>query len=91
MNLYAVTTQEVLEKISKHCPEAMSTYLHCINRADDRGSLFFSRELVDTTMSESWTKIRNNLKKLAIENLLEWHPFNGGLAVTLADLDYEDG
>jgi hypothetical protein len=90
MKLYAVTSQEVLERVSKHCPEALSTYIHCLNRADEKGQILFTRELVEQVMSESWTKIRNNLKKLALENLLEWHMFNNGFAVTLASLEDEE-
>jgi len=83
MDIYAVTTQEILERISRHCPEALSTYLQCINRADDEGKFFFSKNLVSIDMSETWAKFRNNIKKLSLENLLEWHPFNEGIHVTL--------
>lgn len=34
-------------------------------------------------MSEKWTKFKNRVKKLALENLLEWHPFNDGVSITL--------
>lgn len=87
MDLYAITSQEILDRISRHCPNALSAYLHCINRADANGQVFFSRDYVEIDMSEGWTKFRNHIKKLAIENLLEWHPFNNGIAVTLAALD----
>lgn len=84
MDLYCITTQEILERISRHCPEALLAYLHCINRADVEGKVFFTRNMIEVEMSEKWTKFRNQIKKLALENLLEWHPFNGGLAITLA-------
>ena len=87
MNLYAVTSQEILERISRHCPEALSSYLQCINRSNSEGSIFFSRNIVEVEMSYGWTKFRNDIKKLALENLLEWHPFNGGISVTLAAQD----
>ncbi len=90
MDIYAITTQEVLERISRHCPEALSTYLQCINRAGEDGCLFFSRELVEVDMSEDWRPFRSNIKKLARENLLEWHPFDGGISVTLADIHEDD-
>ncbi len=35
-------------------------------------------------MSEGWAKFRNQIKKLALENLLEWHPLDGGISVILA-------
>lgn len=87
MDLYAITSQEILDRISRHCPNALSTYLQCVNRANEQGQVFFSRDFVEIDMSEGWTRFRNNIKKLAIENLLEWHPFNEGIAVTMAALD----
>ena len=86
MDLYAITTQEVLDRISRHCPDALSVYLHCINRADNDGSVYFSRTRVEVDMSEVWHSFRNKIKKLARENLLEWHPLDDGISVTLADL-----
>ncbi len=90
MNLYALNTQEVLDRISRHCPQSLSAYIQCINRADKNGHVFFSREIVENEMSERWAKFKNNIKKLALEDLLEWHPFNLGVHVTLAEID-EDG
>lgn len=90
MDLYTITTQEVLERISRHCPESLYAYLQCINRADNKGMIFFSKDLVEVDMSEGWTRFKNHIKKLALENLLEWHPFNNGISVTLAALDEDD-
>jgi hypothetical protein len=90
MDLYAITSQEVLERISRHCPESLSVYLHCINRADSEGSIFLTPDNVKIDMSESWTKFKNQIKKLALENLLEWHPFDNGIAITLAALDEDE-
>lgn len=87
MDLYTITTQEVLERISRHCPQSLCAYLQCVNRADHNGDIFFTKPIVEINMSENWTKFCNNIKKLALENLLEWHPFNEGIAVTLAELD----
>ncbi len=87
MDLYAITSQEILERISLHCPQALASYLQCVNRANEKGSAFFSRDLVEVEMSYNWTKFRNSIKKLALENLLEWHPFNKGISVTLAAID----
>lgn len=86
MDLYAITTQEVLDRISRHCPDALSVYLHCINRANDQGTVYFSKRAVEVDMSDVWHSFRNKIKKLARENLLEWHPFDDGISVTLADL-----
>lgn len=90
MNLYTLTTQEILERISKHCPTALYVYLHCLNRVDDDGSVFFSRAMVEEDMSEGWARFKNQVKKLARENLLEWHNIDGGIAITLADLEYDE-
>lgn len=90
MDLYAITSQEILERISRHCPHALYAYLQCINRADKKGAVFFSKELVEVDMSEGWTKFKNQIKKLALENLLEWHPFNKGISVTLAAFDEDE-
>lgn len=90
MDLYAITSQEVLERISRHCPSALHFYIQCINRSDKNGHAFFSKKIVEQDMSDSYTKVKNNIKKLALENLLEWHPFDGGISVTLARIDEDD-
>lgn len=87
MDLYAISSQEVLERISRHCPQALSIYLQCINRADKDGLIMFSKPMVEIDMSETWTRFKNRIKCLAKENLLAWQPFNGGIAVNLAVLD----
>ncbi len=90
MDLYAITSQEVLERISRHCPEALSAYLQCINRANAEGNIFFTKSTVEIDMSEGWTKFRNHIKKLALENLLIWQPFNGGIHVALAEINEDE-
>jgi len=90
MDLYAITSQEILDRISRHCPEALSVYLQCINRADAEGNVFFSKDLVEIDMSEKWAKFKNRIKKLALENLLEWMPFNEGISITLAAQDEDE-
>lgn len=87
MDIYAITSQEILDRISRHCPESMSAYLQCLNRADEFGNVKFSRKMIEEDLSEGFTKFQNCIKKLALENLLEWHPVKGGLHVTLAAID----
>mgnify|MGYP001613407899 CR=1 FL=1 len=87
MDLYNTDTQAILERISRHCPDALSAYLQCLNRANSQGTVYFSRELVEIDMSEGWHRFKNNIKKLARENILEWHPFNDGIHITLAAFD----
>jgi len=90
MDLYTITSQEVLDRISRHCPEALWVYRQCINRSDHDGKVFFSKQLVEIDMSEKWCKFKNNVRKLALENLLEWHPFNNGISITLAAIDEDE-
>jgi len=90
MDIYSITSQEVLERISRHCPESLSAYLQCINRSDDKGFVFFSKEKVEIDMSDDWRSFRNNIKKLARENLLEWVPFNNGISVNLVDIHSDE-
>lgn len=89
MDLYTITSQEILERISRHCPDSLYAYLQCINRSDNKGEVFFSKKMVEIDLSTGWAKFRNQIKKLALENLLEWHPFNEGISVTLAPLHDE--
>ena len=90
MDIYSFTSEEVLDRISRHCPEALSIYLQCISRANEDGTIFFTKNLVEIDMSWRWAKFRNSIKKLALENLLEWHPFENGISVTLAAVDDEE-
>ncbi len=87
MNIHSMDTQQVLDQISRHCPDALSAYLQCVNRANTEGTVFFSQDLVNVDMSEDWHPFKNKIKKLAREGLLEWHPFDGGISVTLANID----
>ena len=90
MDISNVEDQEVIERIARHCPEAMIVYIQCINRCDDKGSVFFSEDEVSIDMSEDWDQFRRSIKKLALENLLEWHPFDDGISITLADFPVEE-
>ena len=87
MDHYAITSQVILDKISRHCPTALSTYFHCINRANEAGKVSFSRVFVEEELSETWTKFKNNIKKLALEDLLEWHTHDDGINIVLAAQD----
>jgi hypothetical protein len=90
MNSYNILSQEILERISRHCPEALYAYIQCLNRANGEGTVFFSKDLVEVNMSHGWSKFRNQIKKLALENILEWHPFNNGISVTMVSLDADE-
>lgn len=86
MDLYHITSQEVLERLSRHCPEAISTYLQCVNRADKNGEVFFSRYMIEVDISDEFRTFRTNIKKLARENLLSWMPLDNGISISLVDL-----
>jgi hypothetical protein len=87
MDIYDDNTQQLLFNISYHCPEALSTYLHIFNRSNSHGTVYFTREKVEEDLSESWCRFKNNIKKLAREGILEWHPMKRGISITLADLE----
>lgn len=84
MNITDVSSQQILEKISRHCPDAMCVYLHCINRADAKGELHLSKNMVEVQLSEDWDDFIKKIKSLAREDLLFWSPMNDGVAVCLA-------
>lgn len=90
MDLQSLTNQELLERISRHCPSAMATFLHCMNRQNDKGQVYFDKKMVEEEMSISWTKFRNQVKMLALENILEWHFSGYGIMITLADLNEDE-
>lgn len=90
MDLQSITSQEILDRISRHCPSSLSAYLQCINRANSEGTVVFSKSLVENDMSETFLTFKNRIKKLALENLLEWHfTDEGSISVTLAPHDEE--
>lgn len=85
MDIFHLNNQEILERISRHCPEALSAYLVCINKMDARGDVFFSKQAIEVDMSLSMHVFRNQIKKLARENLLSWAPLDNGIAVNIVD------
>lgn len=91
MDIYHLHTQEILERISRHCPEALSSYLVCINRMQPNGDVFFSKDDVEVGMSLSMRSFRNHIKKLARENLLSWAPLDSGIAINIMDNHEDDG
>ncbi len=90
MDNYSLLSQEILDRISRHCPESLSLYLNCINRADEFGNILFTKSMVEVDMSNNWRSFVTNIKKLALENLLEWHPFDDGISVKLADIPHDE-
>lgn len=85
-DLNTAESREVLERISLHCPESLHIYLQCINRVNGSSSIYFSRKEIEEDLSLSWIKFVGSIKKLALENVLEWHFFDKGIYITLAEL-----
>lgn len=83
MDIYTISTQQNLDLVSRHCPRALSTYTICICHADDDGRAFFSKKTITEELSESYVKFKNNIRKLALEFLLEWHENEAGISITL--------
>lgn len=76
--------QEILERISRHCPEALTVYIQCLNRSNDN-EVVLTPEIIDCQMSESACFVKNCLKKLAKENILNWVYEKGIFYVSLAN------
>lgn len=85
MDIHALTSAHTLDRIARHCPEAMTTYLHCLHHTDTDGKYHFTKAQVEIDMSEDWRKFKNHLKKLCRENLLEWHPIDEGISIGLIE------
>ena len=83
--------QEILDRISRHCPEAMCVYLHCYNRMDMAGHVILTRKQIEEELCETWTCFKNNLKKLSRENLLTWatNVKKDHIKIIMASVDYD--
>lgn len=84
MDLYAITTQQQLDQISRNCPRALATYTMILAKACYEGKASFTRKQVTHDLSESYVKFRNDVRALARQDLLEWHEMGDTLQVTLA-------
>lgn len=76
---------ETLSNISMHCPQAMATYLICLNRADANLELDLTDDNINIDLSYECDKFVSDVKALAREGLLEWYPYDGGIRITMAD------
>lgn len=91
MDLYALVSQQSIENISRHCPRALTTYLLLVNRANTEGQVFLEKKTITDDLSESYRGFKNNVRKLALEGLLEWGEINGGISIILAELPDSEG
>lgn len=86
MDIHAITSSDVLDRIARHCPAAMTTYLHCLHRVDDDMRYHFDKKTVEEDLSEDWRVFKNHIKKLSRENLLEWHAIDNGILINLLEI-----
>lgn len=90
MDHYVYLSLENIERIARHCPRALSTYIICTTRANE-GKVEFSKEEIINDLSETWCRFRNNLKSLALENILSWKIKGEDVYVTLhQDSNYSE-
>ena len=90
MSYTKYTSFQTLDTISRHCPEALHTYLLVILRIDKEGHATFTKKFIKDDLCETWTKFVNNLKKLYIEGLLEFHILDSHIRITLAHENVEE-
>lgn len=84
MNEFSFTTFERLDALSRHCPDAISAYLQCISRADEHGNVLFNRNEINDVLCISWSRFRNQLRKLSLEGVLEFHQMDDKIRVILS-------
>lgn len=84
MDIYTITTHQTLDRIARNCPRALTTYIHVLARANDKGSIALEKNQITNDLSESFTKFKNDLRALARETLLEWHQMGNYLHITIA-------
>lgn len=85
MDFYCYTSQETLERLSRHCPRAISTYIVCLNHQDEDGELYLPKLDINEKLSCSYTKFKNDLKSLARENVLAWREVDKGVRISVAN------
>lgn len=81
MSVQCPVTLENLRRISVSCPKALGTFLMLVERSDSNHSISLEKKYVTQSMDESYTKIRNDLKDLSKQKILEWNQTNNTLHV----------
>ena len=76
---------EYLNRIADHCPQALGTYLLCCANSDDSGYVTITREEILYRQYSTYTRVCNDLRRLAREGLLEFYVTKNEILVTLAD------
>lgn len=81
---------DILDKIARHCPRALSTYLLCVKMRNSEGLCVLTQDNIKCDFGESATIFRNNLNHLKREGLLEWYPINKRYHIKLLETDEEN-
>lgn len=87
MNDFSPEALMIFDSIARHCPAAMTTFLHILSRLDADGNVHFTKTMVDVEMSEDWNRFRSHVKKLAQENILSWCPLDEGISINMVVAD----
>jgi hypothetical protein len=64
MDQYSLTDEETISRISDFCPRAMSSYFICLNKSSS-GHCTFTRNEIRDEKIRSWTKFKNDIRKLS--------------------------
>lgn len=83
MRPYSLTHQEVLEIITRWCPDSLTTYLACIDRSDDAGYAVFTPVLLRRELFTDVPVFTKHVRNLARQDLLKWYEIDDGVLVKL--------
>lgn len=78
---------DLLDRIARHCPRALSTYVICLKRMNKDGICLFTKDDLKMELHESLTVFKNNLNYLSREGVLDWVLINNKFRVQVLDGD----
>ena len=81
---------ETLDRISRHCPQALTTYLSCVLHSRGEQQTTIDRQYVEDIFLISWTKFKNHLRALTAEMVIHHHVLGDSALVHIVDHDPED-
>lgn len=81
---------DILDRIARHCPRALSAYILCLRHADENGRCMFTADDLKYDLGESPTIFRNNLNQLSKEGIISWCTLNHKYAVDLTNDTYSE-
>jgi hypothetical protein len=62
---YSLTDEETVARIADICPRAMPSYFLCLHNANPLGRCTFTRKQVINDCVRSWTKFKNDIRRLS--------------------------